>query len=115
MAHTFKGAATLSRSDFYLSLHCSYVPQNNNFLSFLSCICSTMFYLTETSRNSIVTLSLRYLINHYCVFIFQACLNDIQEVVSLQYPQALSGKIVNLQKFCERKLSSSQHLNHGKY
>lgn len=44
---------------------------------------------------------------------YKACLNDIQEVVSLQYPQALSGKIVNLQKFCERKLSSSQHLNHG--
>ena len=53
--------------------------------------------------------------NNYFLFIFQACLNDIQEVISLQHPQALSGKLVNLQKFCQRKLSSSQHLIHGKY
>ncbi|XP_027053857.1 uncharacterized protein LOC113681001 [Pocillopora damicornis] len=44
---------------------------------------------------------------------YKACLNDIQEVISLQHPQALSGKLVNLQKFCQRKLSSSQHLIHG--
>ena len=82
---------------------------------FLSHVCSTIFYFAETSRNSIVILSGRCFNNNYFLFIFQACLNDIQEVISLQHPQALSGKLVNLQKFCQRKLSSSQHLIHGKY
>lgn len=35
---------------------------------------------------------------------YKACLNDIQEAISLQCPQAVSTKLINLQRACQKKI-----------